>query len=242
VSVPDLGLIRLRRAIRNNHVSFPSQVPVFASQAASDIQWRIVELYFVQNWSVNDLGGRYGCSGSNIRKIISQWVLRASALGYLEEIRSSDAIIDTTTRSVAQARNVGARLPLGRILLGQTGIDFVTHTVKVPGRDLHLTNAEWTILEGLVSHRNRRVHRYELVKLLGNSRARKGEYLRRVISNLRQKLEPDPARPQYIVTKPALGYLLRVPEDVGPQENSACGGTAPPRSPANEGFKLRRMV
>ena len=217
MNVADLGLLRLRRAIRNNQVSFPSQVPVFSSQTASDIQWRIVALFFVQNWSAGDLGVRYNCSGSYICKIIAQWVLRASALGYLQETRILDAIIDTKIPSIAHGRSAGNRtVPLGKIYLGETCVDFMGHTAKGPGRDLRLTDAEWVILEGLVSQRNRRVHRYELVKLLANSRARKGEYLRRVISNLRKKLELDPAKPQYIITKPAVGYTLQVRKDVGP--------------------------
>jgi DNA-binding winged helix-turn-helix (wHTH) protein len=217
VSVVDLGLIRLRSAIRNNRVSFPSQVPGFASEPGPDIQWRIVELYFVQNWSANDLGKRYCYSSSHIRKIISQWVFQASALGYLQEIRVSDEIIDTKTQSIGQARNRDARaLPQELIFFGPTCVDLAAHTIKGPGRDFHLTNAEWAVLQGLASQRNRRVHRCELVKLLQGSRAQKGEYLRRVISNLRQKLEPDPANPQYIITKPALGYTLQVPKDAGP--------------------------
>jgi two-component system KDP operon response regulator KdpE len=34
--------------------------------------------------------------------------------------------------------------------------------------------------------------------------------LRVNISNLRRKIEADPARPQYIVTEPGVGYRLRI--------------------------------
>jgi two-component system KDP operon response regulator KdpE len=33
------------------------------------------------------------------------------------------------------------------------------------------------------------------------------------MSNLRHKLEPNPARPEYIITEPGVGYRLRVPSD-----------------------------
>ena len=81
-----MGLRRLRAAIQSHEISFPSQVPVFACQSRSEIQWRLVELYFVRNWSCTDLGQRYGVTMERVRQLISQWVLRAAMLGYLQEI------------------------------------------------------------------------------------------------------------------------------------------------------------
>jgi DNA-binding winged helix-turn-helix (wHTH) protein len=81
-----LSLRRLRKAIQKGWVSFPSQVPVFARESRPDIQWRLVELYFVRNWSCSDLGQRYGVTMERVRQLLCAWVRRAALLGYLQEI------------------------------------------------------------------------------------------------------------------------------------------------------------
>jgi Sigma-70, region 4 len=86
VSISDMSLRHLRTAIQRQEVSFPAQVPVFACQSRADIQWRLVELYFVQNWSCPDLGQRYGITMERVRQLITQWVRRAAVLGYLQPI------------------------------------------------------------------------------------------------------------------------------------------------------------
>jgi Sigma-70, region 4 len=91
VSIDQMSLRRLRAAIHNHQVSFPSQVPVFACQSRADIQWRMVELYFVRNWSCADVGQRYGVTLERARQLISLWVRRAAILGYLQEIPPAEA-------------------------------------------------------------------------------------------------------------------------------------------------------
>jgi Sigma-70, region 4 len=86
LQIAQMSLRHLRAAIQNDEISFPSQVPVFACQSRADIQWRLVELYFVHNWSCSDLGERYGVTMERARQLISQWVRRAAVLGYLQEI------------------------------------------------------------------------------------------------------------------------------------------------------------
>lgn len=88
-----MGLRRLRTAIQNNQISFPSQVPIFACQSRADIQWRLVELYFVHNWSCVELGERYNVAMERIRQLLSQWVQRAAVLGYLQEIPAATALL-----------------------------------------------------------------------------------------------------------------------------------------------------
>src|SRR5262249_53456479 len=81
-----MRLSRLRRAIHCNRVTFPEAVPVFTNQPRVDIQWRIVELYFVRGWSCGQLAGRYGVTASRIRQLLHRWVARATTLGYLQTI------------------------------------------------------------------------------------------------------------------------------------------------------------
>jgi hypothetical protein len=86
VNIAQTSLRRLRAAIQNQAVSFPAQVPIFSCQSRSDIQWRLVELYFVRNWSCAEMGERYGVTMERARQLITQWVQRAIVLGYLQEI------------------------------------------------------------------------------------------------------------------------------------------------------------
>jgi hypothetical protein len=90
MEITHMGLRGLRAAIQNQEISFPSQVPVFACQSRSEIQWRLVELYFIRNWSCAALGHRYGVTMERARQLISQWVQRAAVLGYLQEIPGAD--------------------------------------------------------------------------------------------------------------------------------------------------------
>jgi len=86
MNIAQISLRQLRIAIQNDQVSFPSQVPSFPCQSRPDIQRRMVELYFVRNWSCPELGERYGVTMERVRQLIVGWVRRAVALGYLQEI------------------------------------------------------------------------------------------------------------------------------------------------------------
>src|SRR5215472_14839227 len=88
----NLSLPRLRAAIHDQRVSFPAQVPIFPCQSRADIQWRLVELYFVHNWSCARLGERYHVAMERIRQLISQWVRRAIVLGYVQDIPPAEAL------------------------------------------------------------------------------------------------------------------------------------------------------
>ena len=80
--------------------------------------------------------------------------------------------------------------------------------------DVRLTPTECGILEYLASHANQTVPCDELVKMLWGADPQKGVHsLRLFIRKLRQKLEPDPTHPQYLVTDPTIGYRLQVPTE-----------------------------
>ena len=80
----------LRAAIRSNRIAFPAPVPVFPSQHRADIQWRLVELYFVFGWSAARIGERYGVTPRRVRQALHGWVKRATLLGYLQELPVDD--------------------------------------------------------------------------------------------------------------------------------------------------------
>jgi len=96
---------------------------------------------------------------------------------------------------------------------GDFRIDLEKRTVAVRNRDVHLTPKEFDLLLYLFQHSGKVLtHRTLLGKLWGGNFADQDEYLRVFISNLRKKIEPDPARPRYILTDPWVGYRFQ-PED-----------------------------
>jgi two-component system KDP operon response regulator KdpE len=54
-------------------------------------------------------------------------------------------------------------------------------------------------------------HQHLLRNVWGPAHVEETQYLRVYIGQLRQKVEPDPARPRYIVTEPGVGYRLKEP-------------------------------
>jgi CheY-like chemotaxis protein len=91
--IASMGLRRLRTALHNGQISFPSQVPTFSCQSRADIQWRLAQLYFVRGWSSTQLAMRYGMSPARVRQLLSSWVRRALMLGYIQEIPGAETSV-----------------------------------------------------------------------------------------------------------------------------------------------------
>jgi len=81
-----LRLDQLRHAVRNNLVSFPSQVPVFERHDRPDLQRRIVQLYFFFGWSCATIAARYGMLRQRVGQVLSTWRRRALETGYIQYI------------------------------------------------------------------------------------------------------------------------------------------------------------
>jgi hypothetical protein len=76
----------VREAIHANRIVFPVPVPTFPAQFRPEIQWRLVELYFIRGWSSAKLAERYGVTARRIQQSLQQWVGIALSRGYLQEI------------------------------------------------------------------------------------------------------------------------------------------------------------
>jgi two-component system KDP operon response regulator KdpE len=93
---------------------------------------------------------------------------------------------------------------------GDLTVDLARRLVTIGGRDLSLTPIEYDVLKVLVSHAGKVLtHKQLLKEVWGPAYEQEVHLLRVNISNLRRKIEPDPARPQYIVTEPGVGYRMR---------------------------------
>ena len=86
VEQPKWTLRSIRKAIQSHLISFPSQVPVFRHLHRTDIQWRIVLLYFVHGWTSGKIALRYGLTRERGVQLLRQWTARAILRGYLDRI------------------------------------------------------------------------------------------------------------------------------------------------------------
>lgn len=89
-------------------------------------------------------------------------------------------------------------------------VDIVRRSVTVDGQDVSLTPTEYDLLKLLVRHAGKVVtHRQLLHEVWGTDYESGGHMLRVNISNLRHKIESDPAQPKYILTESGVGYRLK---------------------------------
>ena len=79
------------------------------------------------------------------------------------------------------------------------------------GDDVRLTPTEWGIVEVLARHPGMLVSQRQLLReVWGPQYATETNYLRVYLAQIRRKLEPDPARPQYFLTEPRMGYRFNI--------------------------------
>ncbi len=91
-------------------------------------------------------------------------------------------------------------------------VDFAARHVVAHGRPVRLTPKEFELLQFLISNANKPVaHRKLLQTLWGPEYGDEVEYLRVFVSQLRKKIEADPAHPRYILTEPWVGYRFAMP-------------------------------
>jgi two-component system KDP operon response regulator KdpE len=95
--------------------------------------------------------------------------------------------------------------------LGELTVDFARRVVSRGDTKIQLTPTEYDLLRVLVAQAGRVLtHRQLLREVWGDSYELDTHTLRVNISNLRRKIEPDPNRPQYILTEPGVGYRLQL--------------------------------
>ena len=94
---------------------------------------------------------------------------------------------------------------------GGVRIDLFHRSVSRNGEEVHLTPKEYAVLAELAKHPGRVLtHAHLLRTAWGPAQQNQTEYLRVAVSGLRQKLEPDPAKPTIITNEPSVGYRLTI--------------------------------
>jgi len=100
-----------------------------------------------------------------------------------------------------------------RLSLKDLEVDFQTRQVTVCGQRVHLTPKEFEFLQYVANRPNKIVPHRELLRAIwGPDYGEELDLLRTLVKQLRKKIEPQPAKPQHVLTHPWVGYELRVPE------------------------------
>ena len=141
---------------------------------------------------------------------------------------------DLLARMRAAARRTGTAEDLPRISLGELVVDLAAKRVirqapvpagrdaagpdpegGAPADDIRLTPTEWHLLEVLLRNPGKLLSRNQLLtEVWGPGYADATGNLRLYMAQLRRKLEPDPARPRWLITEPGMGYRYQPdPED-----------------------------
>ena len=93
---------------------------------------------------------------------------------------------------------------------GALKVDLARRTVTVADEEVHLTPTEYKLLAVLVKHAGKVLtHRQLLLEVWGSHNATQTQALRVYVTQLRHKIEQDPARPRLLITEPGVGYRLK---------------------------------
>lgn len=99
--------------------------------------------------------------------------------------------------------------PIFRV--GDLSVDLVRRIVKVSGTEVKLSPKEYDLLRILVQHAGKVLtHKFLLGELWDT--LTDAQYLRVYVRQLRQKIEADPERPEYVLTETGIGYRFRAPD------------------------------
>ncbi|MDY0830080.1 response regulator [Microbacterium sp. BG28] len=142
--------------------------------------------------------------------------------GSADKVDALDAGADDYVTKPFQIDELLARLrALGRraaasvddpvVRFGDVELDLATKTVTRAGARVHLTPTEWRMLEFLARHPGALVTRQSLLKeIWASENVNDSGYLRLYMSQLRKKLEADPASPVHLLTETGMGYRLQL--------------------------------
>ena len=109
----------------------------------------------------------------------------------------------------------GERAPLEQspMTLGALSIDYAQRKVAMAGRKVVLTPTEYRLLAYLAHNAGQVVPQERLLEhAWGSAYVGELHLLQVNINRLRHKLEADPAHPRYLLSEPAIGYVLATPE------------------------------
>jgi two-component system KDP operon response regulator KdpE len=128
---------------------------------------------------------------------------------YVTKPFGMDELLARMRAAVRHQLQVHGERPVFRV--GDLSVDLVRRIVKVGEKEVKLSPKEYDLLRILVQHAGKVLtHKYLLHELWDD--LTDAQYLRVYVRQLRQKIEADPERPQYLLTETGIGYRLRAPD------------------------------
>jgi predicted component of type VI protein secretion system len=171
----------------------------FVSRRHARIEQREDGVYLV------DLGSRNGSLLNQVR------VEESAQLHGGDVIAIGDVVIECLTEASAteQTRTL-ASSPSSPSTSDRLYVEPLTYEVRIGDQPLarRLSAQEFKLLSYLYAHRDRVCARAELGNAIWGAHNWDPNMLHRLVSRLKEKLEPTPARPRYIQTVPWVGYRL----------------------------------
>ncbi|EOB5443200.1 TPA: two-component system response regulator KdpE [Yersinia enterocolitica] len=108
---------------------------------------------------------------------------------------------------VALRRHSGGSQESPLVNFADISVDLINRQVTRAGVDLHLTPIEFRLLSALLANAGKVITQRQLLnQVWGPNYVEHNHYLRIYMGHLRQKLESDPTRPQYLITETGVGY------------------------------------
>ena len=130
--------------------------------------------------------------------------LDAGADDYVTKPFSADELL---ARIRALSRRTPAASSEPVVAFGNVTVDLAARVVTRAGASVRLTPTEWRLLEVLLRNHDKLVTRETLLtEVWGPQYTTDTGYLRLYLSQLRKKLEPDPAHPRHLLTEAGMGY------------------------------------
>ncbi len=133
--------------------------------------------------------------------------IRALDLGADDYVMKPFSVPELLARVRAQLRRHTDESVLGILEFPGLTLDHERRRVVVEGKEVRLTPTELSILELLASHAGKPVTIRQIIgRVWHGAPGTTPDAVRVHVGSLRKKIEPDPARPRYIVTEPWVGY------------------------------------
>ena len=152
------------------------------------------------------------------REIIE--ALEAGSDDYITKPFNPDVVLARIHANLRKAATAEAGDP--EITNGDIRMDLVRHEVRLNGKKTLFTPKEYELLRYFIVHRGKMLtHRDILKEVWGAAHTEDMQYLRVYIRQLREKIEPNPAQPCYIITEPGIGYRMETIEEKTPSPQDA---------------------
>jgi two-component system KDP operon response regulator KdpE len=128
---------------------------------------------------------------------------------YVTKPFGMDELLARMRAALRHQLQIHGERPVFRV--GDLSVDLVRRLVKVHDKEVKLSPKEYDLLRALVHHAGKVLtHKFLLGELWDE--LVDAQYLRVYVRQLRQKIEDDPERPQYVLTETGVGYRLRAPD------------------------------